>query len=103
MDGHRLTPDGVQARQLTKEERGQLARDITMDDADRSFREMQLANLPGSTAAAVSELGSYDWQSPEARETFRFSWKEKKRRDEFLKRFWSSGVRPVRLESAARG
>ncbi|MCD6639457.1 MAG: hypothetical protein LT071_06035, partial [Nocardioides sp.] len=37
-------------------ERGQLARDITMDDADRAFREMRLDNLPSSTAAAVSEL-----------------------------------------------
>ncbi len=51
-------------------ERGQLARDITMDDADRTLREMTLDNLPSSTAAAVSELASYDWQSSEAREAF---------------------------------
>jgi uncharacterized protein with von Willebrand factor type A (vWA) domain len=51
-------------------ERGQLARDITMDDADREFREMMLDNLPSSTAAAVSELASYDWQSSEAREAY---------------------------------
>ena len=51
-------------------ERGQLARDITMDDGDRQFREMVLDNLPGSTAAAVSELSSYDWQSAEAREAY---------------------------------
>ncbi|HYJ28128.1 MAG TPA: VWA domain-containing protein [Nocardioides sp.] len=51
-------------------ERGQLARDITMDDADRGFREMMLDNLPGSTASAVSELASYDWQSAEAREAY---------------------------------
>ncbi|MGP6173622.1 hypothetical protein [Corynebacterium sp. A21] len=51
-------------------ERKQLARDITMDDNDRAFRELQLTNLPTSTAAAVSELGSYDWQSTEAREKF---------------------------------
>jgi len=49
------------------EERKQLARDAMMDDADRAFREMQLENLPASTAAAVSELASYDWQSREAR------------------------------------
>jgi uncharacterized protein with von Willebrand factor type A (vWA) domain len=49
------------------EERKQLARDVDMDDADRSFAEMQLGNLPPSTAAAVKELGSYDWQSAEAR------------------------------------
>jgi uncharacterized protein with von Willebrand factor type A (vWA) domain len=50
-------------------ERGQLARDITMDD-DRTLREMQLGNLPSSTAAAVSELSAYDWQSPQAREAY---------------------------------
>ena len=41
-----------------------------MDDADRAFREMQLENLPASTAAAVSELSSYDWKSPEARAAY---------------------------------
>lgn len=51
-------------------ERGQLARDITMDDSDRTLREMTLDNLPSSTAAAVSELASYDWQSSEAREAY---------------------------------
>jgi uncharacterized protein with von Willebrand factor type A (vWA) domain len=48
-------------------ERKQLARDVDLDDADRAFREVQLGNLPSSTAAAVSELASYDWQSAEAR------------------------------------
>jgi uncharacterized protein with von Willebrand factor type A (vWA) domain len=52
------------------EERKQLARDVEMDDADRDFREMQLENLPPSTAAAVTELASYDWQSREAREAY---------------------------------
>lgn len=52
------------------EERKQLARDAMMDDADRAFREMQLEGLPPSTAAAVSELSSYDWQSREAREDY---------------------------------
>lgn len=51
-------------------ERGQLARDVTMDDTDRDFRELQLANLPDSTAAAVAELSSYDWQSAEARAAY---------------------------------
>ncbi len=51
-------------------ERGQLARDVDMDDDDRSFREMQLDNLPSSTAAAVSELSDYDWASSEAREDY---------------------------------
>ena len=52
------------------EERKQLARDVTMDDADRAFREMQLGNLPPSTAAAVSELSDYDWSSSQAREDY---------------------------------
>lgn len=57
------------------EERKQLARDAMMDDADRAFREMRLdAASPEvgtpNTAAAVSELSSYDWQSPEARESY---------------------------------
>ena len=51
-------------------ERKQLARDVDLDDADRAFREMQLDNLPSSTAAAVSELSDYDWQSREAREDY---------------------------------
>lgn len=52
------------------EERKQLARDVEMDDGDRAFREMQLESLPTSTAAAVSELSSYDWKSAEAREAY---------------------------------
>jgi uncharacterized protein with von Willebrand factor type A (vWA) domain len=52
------------------EERKQLARDVDLDDADRAFRELQLENLPPSTAAAVSELSSYDWQSRQAREDY---------------------------------
>ncbi|WP_432476794.1 VWA domain-containing protein [Nocardioides sp. GXQ0305] len=52
------------------EERKQLARDVEMDDGDRALREMQLDNLSPNTAAAVSELASYDWQSREAREAY---------------------------------
>lgn len=51
-------------------ERAQLARDIDIDDAERAFAEMQLDNLPASPAGAVSELGSYDWQSAQARADF---------------------------------
>jgi uncharacterized protein with von Willebrand factor type A (vWA) domain len=51
-------------------ERGQLARDIDLDDADRMLAEMQLDNLPASPAAAVSELSQYDWKSREARENY---------------------------------
>jgi uncharacterized protein with von Willebrand factor type A (vWA) domain len=54
------------------EERKQLARDVDLDDSDRAFREVQLdaawpTGGPPSTAAAVTELASYDWQSAEAR------------------------------------
>src|SRR3954469_21844612 len=56
--------------QAVLKERGQLARDVQMDDGDRALRELQLDNLPGSTAAAVSELSSYDWASQEARADF---------------------------------
>jgi uncharacterized protein with von Willebrand factor type A (vWA) domain len=48
-------------------ERGQLARDVEMDDGDRMLAELQLDNLPSSPAAAVSELSQYDWRSREAR------------------------------------
>src|ERR1700742_855458 len=52
------------------EERKQLARDGDMDDGDGALREMQLDGLPPNTAAAVSELSSYDWKSREAREDY---------------------------------
>ncbi|ALG83866.1 VWA domain-containing protein [Gordonia phthalatica] len=45
-------------------ERKQLARDL---DDDARFAEMQIENLPASTAQAVKELADYDWRSPEAR------------------------------------
>ncbi|MBC7632908.1 VWA domain-containing protein [Aeromicrobium sp.] len=51
-------------------ERRQLARDVDLDDGDRALAEMQLDSLSSSTAAAVSELGDYDWQSSEARNDF---------------------------------
>ena len=51
-------------------ERGQLARDVDMDELDRTMREMTLDNLPTSPAAAVTELGEYDWASTEARERY---------------------------------
>ena len=52
------------------EERKQLARDVDLDDGDRAFRELQLGALPPSTAAAVNELGDYDWKSAEARQDY---------------------------------
>ncbi|MGA7206104.1 MAG: VWA domain-containing protein, partial [Specibacter sp.] len=71
---HRLDGTLTEVRKLLDtavlEERKQLARDVTMGDTDRAFREMQLENLPPSTAAAVSELASYDWQSSAAKEAY---------------------------------
>ena len=49
------------------EERKQLARDL---DDDARFAEMQIGNLPTSTAQAVEELSNYDWRSAQAREDF---------------------------------
>ncbi|GGD14384.1 vWA domain-containing protein [Nocardioides daphniae] len=60
-DVRRLLDEAVLA------ERGQLARDVAMDEGDRAFRELQLDALSPSTAAAVTELSSYDWASSEAR------------------------------------
>jgi uncharacterized protein with von Willebrand factor type A (vWA) domain len=71
---HRLDGTLNEVRKLLDtavlEERKQLARDAMMDNTDRSFREMQLQNLPASTAAAVNELASYDWQSGTARQAY---------------------------------
>lgn len=71
---HNLDGTLEQVRELLDhallEERKQLARDAMMDDGDRAFREMQLDDLPPNTAAAVSELSAYDWQSREAREDY---------------------------------
>ena len=71
---HNLDGTMQQVRELLDQavlaERGQLARDVVMDDSDRTFRELQLDNLPASTAAAVAELGSYDWTSSEARQAY---------------------------------
>jgi len=71
---HRLDGTLDEVRKLLDtavlEERKQLARDAMMDNTDRAIREMQLQNLPPSTAAAVNELASYDWQSGTAREAY---------------------------------
>jgi uncharacterized protein with von Willebrand factor type A (vWA) domain len=49
------------------EERKQLARDL---DEGARFAEMRIANLPPSTAAAVSELSDYPWRSSAARQDY---------------------------------
>src|SRR6476659_6703977 len=51
-------------------ERKQLARDIDLDEGERALANLQLDNLSPSTAAAVSELASYDWKSRDAREDY---------------------------------
>ncbi|AIT60703.1 vWA domain-containing protein [Corynebacterium doosanense] len=74
LERHNLTGTLQEAKKLLDDavlaERGQLARDVMMDDTDRSLREMQMTNLPDSTATAVRELADYDWQSTDAREKF---------------------------------
>jgi uncharacterized protein with von Willebrand factor type A (vWA) domain len=68
---HRLDGTMEQVRELLDgavlAERKQLARDL---DDDARFAEMRLGNLSPSTAAAVTELGDYDWRSPEARAAY---------------------------------
>jgi uncharacterized protein with von Willebrand factor type A (vWA) domain len=71
---HNLDGTMQQVRELLDKavlaERQQIARDTTLDTDDATFRELQLGNLPPNTAAAVSELSSYDWISREAREAY---------------------------------
>lgn len=71
---HRLDGTLEEVKKLLEtavlEERKQLARDVRMDDTDRAIREMQMQDLPASTAAAVNELASYDWQSSTAKEAY---------------------------------
>jgi uncharacterized protein with von Willebrand factor type A (vWA) domain len=71
---HNLDGTMQQVRELLDKavlaERRQIARDTSLDTDDATFREMQLGNLPPNTAAAVSELSSYDWISREAREAY---------------------------------
>ena len=68
---HRLDGTLDEVRELLDRavlaERQQLARDL---DDDARFAEMQLENLPASTAAAVTALSEYDWRSSAAREAY---------------------------------
>ncbi|MFK4484402.1 VWA domain-containing protein [Curtobacterium sp. AB7] len=56
--------------QALRAERGELARNVDLDDGDRALAEMQLDSLSPSPAAAVQELGGYDWTSREARQQY---------------------------------
>ncbi len=51
-------------------ERGELARNVDLDDGDRALAEMQLDSLPPSPASAVQELNGYEWKSPTARQKY---------------------------------
>ncbi|GAA4184126.1 VWA domain-containing protein [Gryllotalpicola kribbensis] len=68
---HKLDGTLNEIRQLLDravlEERKQLARDVDLDDIERSFAETRLENLPASTSAAVNELRDYEWRSSQAR------------------------------------
>ncbi|MGI8947537.1 MAG: vWA domain-containing protein [Ornithinimicrobium sp.] len=65
---HNLDGTMAQIRELLDRavlsERKQLAREM---GEDARFAEMQIEALPGSTAAAVSELSDYPWHSSDAR------------------------------------
>ncbi|WIE71395.1 VWA domain-containing protein [Curtobacterium sp. MCJR17_020] len=56
--------------QALRVERGELARNVELDDGDRALAEVQLDSLSPSPAAAVQELGGYDWTSREARQKY---------------------------------
>ncbi|MCA5921989.1 vWA domain-containing protein [Curtobacterium oceanosedimentum] len=56
--------------QALRAERGELARNVDLDDGDRALAELQLDSLSPSPAAAVQELGDYDWTSREARQKY---------------------------------
>ncbi|MCS6573443.1 VWA domain-containing protein [Curtobacterium flaccumfaciens pv. flaccumfaciens] len=56
--------------QALRAERGELARNVDLDDGDRALAELQLDSLSPSPAAAVQELGGYGWTSPEARQKY---------------------------------
>ena len=68
---HRLDGTMQQIKKLLDravlEERKQLARDVDLDELERSFAQTRLDNLPASTSAAVNELSDYDWKSSQAR------------------------------------
>ena len=68
---HNLDGTLKQVRELLdraiEQEREALATD---PGEDARFRELQMDALPPDTAGAVNELAEYDWQSPQARETF---------------------------------
>jgi uncharacterized protein with von Willebrand factor type A (vWA) domain len=68
---HRLDGTLQEVRRLLDEALEAERRHLFPDPSDDArFREAQLDALPPGTAAAVQELQNYDWQSPEARESY---------------------------------
>src|SRR5215475_14695376 len=65
--------DGIleQARALLDTAIGQERAELFPDPSDDArLREAELDTLPADTAQAVRRLSSYEWRSPEARQTF---------------------------------
>ncbi|MBP2325615.1 uncharacterized protein with von Willebrand factor type A (vWA) domain [Kibdelosporangium banguiense] len=68
---HRLDGTLQEVKRLLDEALEAERRHLFPDPSDDArFREAQLDNLPTGTAAAVQELQNYDWQSPQARESY---------------------------------
>ncbi|GLZ31560.1 hypothetical protein Lesp02_37480 [Lentzea sp. NBRC 105346] len=68
---HRLDGTLQEVRRLLDEALDAERRALFPDPSDDArFREAQLDALPPGTAAAVRELAEYDWQSPEARQSY---------------------------------
>jgi uncharacterized protein with von Willebrand factor type A (vWA) domain len=68
---HRLDGTLQEVRRLLDEALEAERRQLFPDPSDDArFREATLDNLPPGTAAAVQELQNYDWQSPQARESY---------------------------------
>jgi uncharacterized protein with von Willebrand factor type A (vWA) domain len=68
---HNLDGTLQQVRELldraVSQEREALA---AQDGDDARFRELQMDALPSDSAGQVNELANYDWQSPQAQQTF---------------------------------
>src|SRR5688572_21955192 len=68
---HRLDGTLQEVKRLLDEALEAERRHLFPDPSDDArFREAQLDALPPGTAAAVQELQNYDWQSPQARESY---------------------------------
>ena len=57
----------------------------------------------GARYAKIDKVVLRIHPKPEAREKIRVSWTAKKDRDDFLKKFWGSGIRPAVFSASGRG